>query len=259
LGPPPAACRAYTAAVTLPVVPASLRAVLLDLGETLVRPEPSWRDVYATVFRAWGIEADADAFERAFAESWSEWEHEGPFEATEEASFQRLMELDRLVFGRLGHPGLPEAFFRDIDRAFHRRAAWFIFPDVGPALGALRDAGLRLAVVSNWGWTAPELLHLLELAGHFDAFAISARGGYQKPHPALFRHALDALAVAADDAIHVGDNPAADVAGAQRAGVAPVLIDRHGRHAADRVPVIRDLCELLDLLGIERPAPAAVP
>jgi REG-2-like HAD superfamily hydrolase len=238
--------------------------ILLDVGETLLRPEPSWRDIYASVFVSMGIDVTADEFEDAFKASWAEWEHEGPFEATEEGSFARLMALDRLVFGRLGYPDLPESFFRDIEAAFHRRSAWHVFPDVLPALDAMRAVGLRLGVVSNWGWTAPELLHLLELAGHFEVLAISARVGYQKPHPAIFEHALDLLGAAPSDAIHVGDDPAADVVGARRAGIEPVLIVRDHRRAsipdaearADGAPVIHDLDGLLDLLGVDRPVPA---
>jgi REG-2-like HAD superfamily hydrolase len=231
--------------------------LLLDLGDTLVRPDPTWRDVYASVFPSWGVEAGADAFEVAFAEAWAEWEEEGPFEATEEASFRRLMDLDQRVFARLGHPDLPEAFYRDVEAAFHQRSAWFVYPDVLPALDALRAAGKRLAVVSNWGWSAPELLHLLELASHFEAFAISARVGYQKPHPAIFEHALELLGVRPEQAVHVGDNPAADVAGARRAGVEPVLIDRSSRNGEGEslgAPVVRDMLELLDLLEVPRPA-----
>ena len=238
--------------------------VLLDVGETLLRPEPSWRDVYASVFAPLGIDVTPDAFEAAFKESWAEWEHEGPFEATEEGSFQRFMALDRLVFRRLGHDDLPESFFRAIDEAFHRRAAWHVFPEVIPALDAMRDAGFRLGIVSNWGWTAPELLHLLELAGHFEVLSISARVGYQKPHPAIFLHALELLGADPRDAIHVGDDPVADVAGARRAGIEPVLIVReHRREAipdpearADGAPVISDLDGLLDLLGVDRPVAA---
>jgi len=237
------------------------RAVLLDVGDTLVRPEPSWRDVYASVFPAHGIEATAAQFEAAFRASWKEWQDEGPFEASEEASFGRLMALDRLVFGRLGHPDLPESFFRAVDRAFRRRSAFYVFPDVIPALDAMQAAGLRLAVVSNWGWAAPELLQTLELARHFEVLSISARVGYQKPHPAIFEHALDLLGIAPDDAVHVGDDPAADVVGARRAGIEPILIDRHGRThppigsetPSDGAAVIADMAELLDLLGIERP------
>jgi len=240
-------------------------AVLLDVGDTMVRPDPSWRDVYASVFPAHGIEASAEEFEAAFRASWKEWENEGPFEASEQASFGRLMALDRLVFGRLGYPDLPESFFRDVDLAFRQRSAFYVFPDVLPALDAMQAAGLRLAVVSNWGWAAPELLQTLELARHFEVLSISARVGYQKPHPAIFEHALGLLGIGPDQAVHVGDDPAADVVGARRAGIEPILIDRRGRvhppigsdTPADGAPVIADMAELLDLLGIERPAALA--
>jgi putative hydrolase of the HAD superfamily len=236
--------------------------VLLDVGDTMVRPDPSWRDVYATVFADHGIEATADQFEAAFREAWKDWEQEGPFEASEEASFERLMALDRLVFGRLGYPDLPESFFRDVDQAFRQRSAFHVFPDVIPALKAMRASGLRLAVVSNWGWAAPELLQTLELAQHFEVLSISARVGYQKPHPAIFEHALELLGVDASQAIHVGDDPKADVLGARRAGIEPVLVDRHGRAhppigadtPADGVTVVADLAGLLDVLAITRPA-----
>jgi putative hydrolase of the HAD superfamily len=246
-------------------LPTSPAAILLDVGDTLVRPEPSWRDVYASVFADRGIEASSEAFEAAFRAAWKEWEQEGPFEATEAASFQRLMALDRLVFARLGYPDLPESFFRDVDQAFRQRSAFYTFPDVVPALDAMQAAGLRLAVVSNWGWSAPELLQSLELARHFEVLSISARVGYQKPHPAIFEHALELLGLSAHEVIHVGDDPTADILGADRAGIAAVLIDRRGRTdtaigsgaAIDGVPIVTDLAELLDLLGIERPAALA--
>jgi putative hydrolase of the HAD superfamily len=89
--------------------------------------------------------------------------------------------------------------------------------------------------------------------------------GYQKPHAAIFEHALDLLGAAPADAIHVGDDPQADVIGARGAGIEPVLIDRHGRldtpigagTETGEVPLIRDFGELLDLLGIARPAALA--
>jgi len=235
--------------------------VLLDVGDTMAKANPSWRDVYATVFGSHGIKASVEDFETAFRAAWDEWAHEGPFEATEEASFQRFMVLDQLVFDRLGYPDLPESFFRDVDLAFRQRSAFCVFPDVIPALDAMQATGLRLGVVSNWGWAAPELLQTLELARHFEIMSISARVGYQKPHAAIFEHALDLLDVSAGQAIHVGDDPEADVVGARSVGIEPVLIDRRGRthpplgHEAEagEVVTITDLGQLLDLLGIERP------
>jgi REG-2-like HAD superfamily hydrolase len=241
--------------------------VLLDVGDTMAKADPSWRDVYASVFERYGIVADSDAFGAAFRSAWSEWGHEGPFETTEEASFQRLTEFDQLVFDRLGYPNLPEGFFRDVDAVFRQRTAFHVFPDVIPALIAMRAAGLRLGVVSNWGWSAPELLQTLELAQHFEVLSISARVGYVKPHEAIFEHALDLFAVRPDEAIHVGDDPEADVEGARRAGIEPVLIDRRGRTgpqldpagSTSHPPLIADFGELLDLLAIARPPlPASI-
>lgn len=233
--------------------------VLLDVGDTMAKANPSWRDVYATVFDAHGITVGSDDFAAAFRAAWADWAHEGPFEATEEASFRRLTELDQLVFDRLGYPDLPEAFFRDVDQAFRQRSAFVVFPDVVPALDAMQASGLRLGVVSNWGWHAPELLQNLELARHFEVLSISARVGYQKPHAAIFEHALELLGVGPEEAIHVGDDPTADIVGARGVGIEAVLIDRTGRTRSTWEPgpefagtaIIDDLAELLDLLDIK--------
>jgi putative hydrolase of the HAD superfamily len=239
--------------------------VLIDVGDTMAKANPSWLDVYSKVFARYGIETEQRTFEGAFRAAWAEWANEGPFEATEEASFQRLTELDQLVFDRLGYPDLPEAFFRDVDLAFRQRSAFFVFPDVVPALDVMQDSGLRLAVVSNWGWHAPELLQTLELARHFEVMSISARVGYQKPHAAIFEHALDLLEIRPEQAIHVGDDPQADVVGARAVGIEPVLIDRKGRldspvgagTETGEVALIHDFGDLLDLLGLDRPAALA--
>ncbi|HUG49242.1 MAG TPA: HAD-IA family hydrolase [Candidatus Limnocylindria bacterium] len=236
-------------------------ALFFDVGDTLTRAHPSWPAVYATVYPEFGINVDPEDFEAAWREAFAEWEIDDRFEASEEASYQRFKELDGRIFANLGYPDLPDEFFRAVEVAFSRRSSWFVFDDVAPALDALRQAGFRLGVISNWGWAAPELLHDLELAAHFEALTISARVGFQKPRAEIFRHALEQLDVGAPEALHVGDSYAADVLGARAAGMRAVLIDRDERvrvHGAPEqhpgVPVVRDLLELLDLLGVPRPA-----
>jgi putative hydrolase of the HAD superfamily len=243
------------------------QVVFLDVGDTLVRAHPSWAGVYRMGLADVGIEVDEERLERALAEATRAggWALEGPFEATEKASFELIKKFDSQVLASLGHPDLPDAVFRAIERAFMARSAWHVFPDVVPAIKALDDAGLRLAVISNWLWGAPELLHSLELASHFEALVISARVGFNKPHAGIFEHALRLLDVAPSDAIHVGDSYAADVVGARRVGIRPVLIDRRvddparlrEEHSDPELPIISSLLELLDFLGVARPAPSA--
>jgi putative hydrolase of the HAD superfamily len=235
--------------------------VFFDVGDTLVRADPSWADVYLGPCRSFGLEIEPAELARALREATQAgaWSFEGPFETTPEASYQRIRAFDAEVFDRLGHGDLPDDFFRAVDRAFAAREAWHVFPDVLPALDALAAAGIRRAVISNWLWGAPELLHELDLAAHFEALVISSRVGYQKPHQGIFRHALEVTGVAPEQALHVGDSYRADAMGALAAGIRPVLIDRSGTGApaplasdGPAVPVIRDLLELLDLLGVER-------
>jgi putative hydrolase of the HAD superfamily len=235
--------------------------VFFDVGDTLVRADPSWADVYMGACRSFGLEVEPAELAGALrgATQGGAWSFEGPFEATSEASYQRVRAFDAEVFERLGHRDLPDDFFRTIERAFAAREAWHVFPDVLPALDALAAAGIRRAVISNWLWGAPELLHELDLASRFEALVISARVGYQKPHQGIFRHALEVTGVAPERSVHVGDSYRADAMGASAVGIRPVLIDRSGGDGAGpvapdgpNVPVVRDLLELVDLLGVER-------
>jgi putative hydrolase of the HAD superfamily len=103
-----------------------------------------------------------------------------------------------------------------------------LFPDALAALDALRGAGHRVAMVSNWDYTLPEELERLGIAHHFEAVAASATLGMAKPDPGIFHWALDALGVGAGEAVHCGDHPEKDCVGAQAAGIRVVLIDRDG-------------------------------
>jgi putative hydrolase of the HAD superfamily len=243
--------------------------VFLDVGDTLIRAHPSWAAVYRMGLAEYGIEVDEKDIERALLEEartgW--WLQDTPFEPTEEESFRRIKAFDAAVLARLGHADVADEAFRSIEAAFARRSAWYVYPDVVPAVEAMRSAGLRLGVISNFVWGGAELIHDLELARHFETLTISARVGFQKPHRGIFEHALDAMKVEPALAVHIGDSYSADVRGARRAGVGAVLIDRSGgdpvqlraEHEDPQLAVISDLLELLDMLDIERPAAVTAP
>lgn len=239
--------------------------LFLDVGDTLIRAHPSWAGVYRRGLQESGIDVSEKDLERALlqeTQSGPWWMSEEPFEPTEENSWKRIVEFDSAVLARIGHADLAGDVFRSIEGAFARRSAWYVFPDVMPALDALRAAGLRLCVISNFVWGAPELIHDLELASHFEALVISARVGFQKPNQGIFRHALYRMHIEPANAMHVGDSYRADVLGARRMGINGVLIDRSGvdlaqareQHDDPELSVVTDLLELLDLLAIERPA-----
>jgi len=129
-----------------------------------------------------------------------------------------------------------------------------LFDDSIPTLEALRGH-VRLAVITN----GPQDMQIdkLEVHGcerHFELFLASSELGVLKPDPRIFAHTCSKLGVAPNEAWHVGDSLATDVAGARAAGLTAVWLNRTGatRQAGEPVPdyEIGSLAELPALLGI---------
>lgn len=240
-----------------------LRAVFLDIGDTVMRPNPSWEHVYAIAFEEYGIKVEIEALYAALRRAYHHggFGFEAGFEPTEETSFARTMQIDSAALADLGFAPMPESFFRRLSDLFMVTANWHVFADSKPALAALRERGLVVGAVSNWVWQLPELLHALDLVSHFDFIAASSRIGFEKPHPEIFRWALEQARVAPAEAIHVGDHLDADVAGARGVGIQPVLIDRRDRFATtdvpENTPLIRNLSELIPIVDARLPASVA--
>ena len=138
-------------------------------------------------------------------------------------------------------------------------AAWFApygaslspDPDAAAVLGALRAAGLPLALVSNValpGWLYRERLEAWGLAGAFAELWFSHDAGSRKPAPDMLLGALARLGVEPAAAVMVGDRRETDVAAGRAAGTRTVWL--RSRHADGPEPdrVIARLAELPALL-----------
>jgi putative hydrolase of the HAD superfamily len=114
----------------------------------------------------------------------------------------------------------------------------------------------RVGLVTN-GPTAIQRpkIALLEIESRFPVIVVSEEAGVWKPDPAIFAIALELSGVAATDAVYVGDSAHHDVPGAHAAGMRAIWMNRRGIDWPGARPPdveIRDLRELLPLLGIER-------
>ena len=108
-------------------------------------------------------------------------------------------------------------------------------------LGELKSMGLKLAVISNWDIS---LHRVVELFGWTDAFELvvaSHEFGVEKPEPAIFNHALKSLNVEPGEALHVGDDPIADVQGARAVGMHTFLADHSDQGFAGLLDRVRSL------------------
>lgn len=90
----------------------------------------------------------------------------------------------------------------------------------GRVIRALATGGFTVAILSNWplAATIDQFAVAAGWAAHLDGIFVSERIGTIKPHPAIFRHVEERLAIAPGHLLHVGDDWAADVVGARRAG-----------------------------------------
>jgi HAD superfamily hydrolase (TIGR01549 family) len=89
-----------------------------------------------------------------------------------------------------------------------RPDGWRAYADTVPVMAALCEAGVPVGVVSNIGFDIRGLCEALGFAGFVSSWALSFEVGRCKPDPAIFRHACEALGVAPEDTLMVGDTPA---------------------------------------------------
>ena len=131
-----------------------------------------------------------------------------------------------------------------------------IIPGSPEALRAIAATGVKLAIVSNADGSMEAQLAADGICQigpgpgvEMDAILDSSVVGVAKPDPRIFEIALERLGdIAPSRAIHVGDTPAADAAGALAAGITPVLIDPFDDHedfSGLRTPSLTAVAELI--------------
>jgi beta-phosphoglucomutase len=124
------------------------------------------------------------------------------------------------------------------------------FADTRPALEALRDLGMLLGVLSNFGTGLEDLLRDRGLRDYFGFLIVSALVGVAKPDPGIFDRAVAAAGRPRSRLLYVGDHYGDDIAGARGAGLDAVLVDRVDRFS--HLPCAR-IASLLDLPRYIRP------
>ncbi|MGH2348910.1 MAG: HAD family hydrolase [bacterium] len=228
---------------------AGVRAVLFDAGDTLI----AYRRPLRILLQDFFIEHDIIVTRDTIAET---------LDAVNPryrslVDQVRTVEGERRMWLELARDFLDLAIPRHRD-LYPALAQWFteswrhlkVFRDARPVLRALRAAGMRLAVVSNWEPSLEQTLDHLGLREYFEAVVISSVEGVWKPDPGLFALALQRLLVTAELAVSVGDNLERDVQAADAIGVRGILLDRFDDHP-EFVPRVRSLADLPSLLGIE--------
>ena len=192
---------------------ADVDAVTVDGFGTLVRlvdPVPALTQVLHERGYARGAAAVRDAFAAEVA-------YYRPRALTgRDATTLAALRVDcARVFLEAADADLPAESFVD---AFMSSIVLEPIPGALDVVTDLRRRGLEVAVVSNWVIGLEELLGRIGAASLFAAVVTTAEAGAPKPEAAVFRLALERLAVRPERAVHVGDEPE-DEEGSRAAGM----------------------------------------
>jgi putative hydrolase of the HAD superfamily len=209
-----------------------MTAVLFDLDDTLLDYSGRVAECWAAACgRAGEVGVDAEALARAVHDTRAWFWADPERHARERVDMRRAWTtIVSMALERLGRPSELVARAVADDFAARRMRTAALFDDALPCLGGLRGAGVRLGLVTNGdAGMQREKLARHDLSRWFDAIVIEGELGVGKPDVAVFRHALGLLGVDAAAATMVGDDLERDVAGAERAGIAGVWLDRAGR------------------------------
>lgn len=236
-----------------------IRLVTFDLYDTLIELKPPRWERLAAALAGEGITADPLLLRAAdrVAEDFYTVEN-GARPIRDRPAAERIAFRIEHMRRWLAAAGLPD----DRETAARVRARYVsefeeapdhhhyrLFDDVMPALRALRSAGLKTALISNADEDVTVVALHFAFAELMDLIVTSALVGFEKPDPRTFRAALDPLGVDPAAALHVGDQPKSDVAGARAVGMQTALIDRYDRHPDHDGPRIAGLVEVAGIVA----------
>ena len=234
----------------------NIRAILFDFDGTLRHHLPTGGEVFTDyVVNNLGLPITDEDRQRA-----ARWEH---------YYFANSPEIQA---DHEKHGGEEEAFWSHF--AHRRLVALGCPPDLVPELGPkasaymrenyqpeiwlpeetrtivpmLREAGYTLGVVSNRDNPYQHEIDEMGMEGYFDFSLAAGEVKSWKPESKIFRHAVKKAKATPRETLYIGDNFFADVVGARRAGLQPVLYDPKGLFHEPGCPVITSFDELTELL-----------
>jgi len=213
-----------------------LKGILFDFDDTLIDWSPvklDWREVESSRLSKVHdyINREIQPFETAIDDLVATYMDRTRDAWAEGRSTLRAPIMPDVLMATLVEFGLPEDKLNQDDvidaYGWDKVPGTIVFPDVPPMLETLIENNIKVGIVTNA--SQPMRMRDAELVSHKlidyfpDCRLSAADAGYLKPHPRIFEYALNVMGTTPEETIFIGDNPVADVAGAQSAGMKAIL------------------------------------
>ncbi|MBR3057230.1 MAG: HAD-IA family hydrolase [Clostridiales bacterium] len=188
-----------------------VKAVIFDMFETLVTH-------YRTGFYfGENIAKDMGISEKKFREIWDTTDDDRTIgKLTFEDTIKTIMEANGIS---------SEEILKTIveNRVFFKRKVFAqLDEDVLDMLKSLKDAGVKIALISNCFSEEVGVIKESALFSFFDVTMLSYEQGVKKPDLEIYRRAMQALGVEASECLYVGDGGSHELEAAFEAGMKPL-------------------------------------
>ncbi|MFN2146180.1 MAG: HAD family hydrolase [Anaerolineales bacterium] len=241
-----------------------IRAVIFDLGNTLLYFEGNWSEVLAranqmmfdSLIRS-GLQLEQEDFVTSFRQRLEAYHQQREVDYKEHSTHWILK--DTLAEG--GYPDVGEPVLRDALAAMYAASQEYWVPekDLLPTLESLAHHGYRIGLLSNAGddRDVQKLVDKGRIRPYLEYVLTSAAGGIRKPDSRIFELAINMFGLEPDEVAMVGDTLGADILGANKMGIYSIWITRRADTSENRklrqtiIPdaEIDTLAELPDLLA----------
>ena len=231
-----------------------IKAVFFDLYYTLVQYDPPREDLAREALREFGIDVSREALRGSLSVAdeffYGEQARLPLHKRPPEERVALYAQHQYMILKEVGVNASQELVTKLLQKMKQFDFKLALYDDVVPALMVLgEERGLILGSISNVDRDISPVFEELGIYKLLPIIVTSVETGFGKPEPEIFQEALRRAEVPASEAIFVGDQYQIDVAGANRAGMIGVLLDRSNVYK-DTVdcPRIQSLSEIVNLL-----------
>lgn len=236
-----------------------IKVVLFDLGDTLIYFDGDWNDVLIRSTKAlWTSLADSeirvepDSFLNDFSQRMRLYYQDRVESYIEYRTANVLAD----TLAQYGFKQIPQAIITEALSQMYAisQAHWKLESDAILTLEWLKQHNYRLGLISNAS-DSEDVFTLLKQHGidsFFENIIISANFGVRKPHPSIFKSALEYFSVKPEQALMVGDKLTMDILGANNLGIFSVWINRRSKNeqtsATHQIQPTIEISALKDLI-----------
>ena len=210
-----------------------VRAVLIDVGDTLAHLDRPWDDVFQANLESLdnyldslSVKIDAKKFNERLVKMFNDASYNADLYKIEipmeEIIGKSLRKSGLQVLGvDLPTNAMIEFYKPEVE-------SWQLYPDAVETLTKLSEEGYALGVVSNAksDWAVRAILRRRDLDRFFKTIVTSAAMKIRKPRSEIFKRALIDLDVDPSDAVFIGDSISADVGGSKNMGMYSIHVLR---------------------------------